>query len=57
MEFTQTKLNNELWMLDRMRLRFDARVLVAGVRREVLVEWSDFKKFSAESRLVADEIE
>jgi len=57
MEFTQTKLNNELWMLDHIRLRFDARVLVAGVRREVLIHWSDFKKFSAESRLVADENE
>lgn len=57
MAFTQTKLNNELWMLDHMRLRFNARVLVAGLRREVVVRWSDFKKFSAESRLVADEIE
>lgn len=57
MEFTQTKLNNELWMLDHVRLRFDARVLVAGVRREVLIDWSDFKKFSAESRLLADSIE
>ena len=52
MEFTQTKLNNELWMLEHVRLRFDARVLVAGVRREVLIDWSDFKKFSAESRLL-----
>jgi len=57
MEFTQTKLNNELWMLDHVRLRFDARVLVAGVHREVLVYWSDFKKFTAESRLVAEEID
>jgi hypothetical protein len=52
MEFTQTKLNDELWMLDHVRLRFDARVLVAGVRREVLIDWSDFKKFTAESRLL-----
>jgi hypothetical protein len=52
MEFTQTKLNNELWMLDHVRLRFDARVLVAGVRREILIDWSGFKKFSAESRLL-----
>jgi hypothetical protein len=57
MEFTQTKLNNELWMLDHVRLRFDARVLVAGLRREVLIDWSDFKKFSAESRLVAEDNE
>ncbi len=57
MEFTQTKLNNELWMLDHMRLRFNARVLIAGVRREVVVQWSDFKKFTAQSRLVTDEIE
>jgi hypothetical protein len=57
MEFNQTNLNNELWMLDHMRLRFDARVLIKGLSREVLVDWSDFKKFSAESRLVAEEIE
>ncbi len=57
MEFTQTKLNNELWLLDHVRLSFEARVLVAGVRREVLIDWSDFKKFTAESRLVAEEIE
>lgn len=57
MEFTQTKLNDELWMLDHARLRFHARVLVAGVRREVLISWSDFKKFSAESRLVSEDID
>lgn len=57
MEFTQTKLNNELWMLDQARLRFDARVLVKGLSREVLIDWSDFKKFTSESRIVADAIE
>lgn len=57
MAFKQTKLNNELWMLDHVRLRFNARVLVAGVRREVLVDLSDFKKFSAESRLVAEGVD
>jgi hypothetical protein len=52
MEFTQTKLNDELWMLDHVRLRFDARVLIKGLSREVLIDWSDFKKFSAESRIL-----
>ena len=57
MEFTQTKLNNELWLIDHVRLRFDARVLIKGLSREVLIDWSDFKKFSAESSIVSGAVE
>ncbi len=38
--------------MDQMRLRFSARVLVKGLRREVAIDWSDFRKFAAESRIV-----
>ena len=37
-------------MIDSLRLRFSARVgLLLGLRREYLVGWSDFRKFTAES--------
>lgn len=54
MEFNQIKVNDELWMMNHFRLRFNAKVLMMGLRREVLVDWSDFKKFTAESKLIVD---
>ncbi|MCB1020552.1 MAG: hypothetical protein KDC27_11530 [Acidobacteria bacterium] len=55
MEFNQIKVNDEVWLLDGLRLRFDAKVaLIKGLRREVQVAWDDFKKFTAESRIVTD---
>ncbi len=54
MEFNQTKINDELWMMNQFQLRFNAKVLMKGLRREVLVDWSDFKKFTAESKLIVD---
>ena len=41
-------------LLRHFRLRFNAKVLMMGLRREVLVDWSDFKKFTAESKLIVD---
>ena len=53
--FEQSRINDEVWMLDRFRLRFAAKIgYVMGVRREVDVRWSEFKKFAAESKLIAD---
>ena len=55
--FEQSRINNEVWMLDRFKLRFAAKVgYVLGLRREVEVMWSDFKKFATESRLIADAV-
>jgi hypothetical protein len=54
MEFSQTKVNDELWMMNQLRLRFNARVLLAGLRREILVDWSEFKKFTSDSKLIVE---
>lgn len=56
MEFEQRLINGEVWMMDAFRLKFDARVaLLKGLRREVEIGWGDFRKFTAESRLLAAE--
>lgn len=54
MEFTQTRVNDELWMMDQLRIRFNARVIVKGLRLDVLINWSDFKKFTSESKLIVE---
>lgn len=54
MEFTQTRVNDELWMMDQFRLKFAARIIVKGFRREIIINWSDFKKFVSDSRLITD---
>lgn len=54
LEFTQEFINGEVWMPTSFDLRFDAKIgLVANLRREIAIRWSDFKKFQAESTLVA----
>ncbi len=56
MEFEQRELNGEVWMLDTFRLKFDAKIgLLKGLRREIEVGWSDFRKFEVESKLLAAE--
>ena len=58
-EFHQTKVNDEVWMLDSFRLRLHGRVgLLKGFHREVLGAYSEFRKFSAESSVTfADPVE
>lgn len=56
LEFEQTKVNGEVWMLDRFEARLHGKVaFIKGVRREYLSSYSDFRKFSAESTLLAAE--
>ena len=56
MEFEQQKINGEVWLMDTFRLKFDARVaLFKGLRREIETDWGKFRKFTAESRIVAGE--
>jgi hypothetical protein len=52
-EFHQTKVNDEVWLLDSSRVRFNGRVaLLKGLNREILGSYSEFRKFSAESNVV-----
>ncbi len=58
LEFEQAWVNDEVWLIDRVKLRFNAKVaLLKGLRREVDIAWSDFKKFSAESRIVTGSVD
>jgi len=58
-EFSQTKINDEVWMLDSFRVRFKGRVaLVKSLNQEVLGSYSNFRKFSADSNVTfADPVE
>lgn len=58
-DFHQTKVNDEVWMLDSFRLRFRGRVaLLKGLNQEVIGSYGEFRKFSAESNVVfADPVE
>jgi len=54
LEFTQQFINDEVWMPTTFNLRFDAKLgLIKSLRREIEIRWSDFRKFQAESTLVA----
>lgn len=56
MEFTQRFVNDEVWLVDNWRVRFRARVgLVKGYNGEVLGAYSEFRKFTADSRVVSVE--
>ena len=53
-EFTQTRVNDEVWLIDDLSIRFDAKIAaLKTLRREIFIRWSEFRKFSAESRLIA----
>ena len=54
LEFEQSKVNGEVWMLDRFRAKFHGKIgMIKGLRREFESTYSDFRKFSAESKLLA----
>ncbi len=58
LEFEQAYVNGEVWLIDRFKLRFNAKVaMLKSLRREVEISWSDFKKFAAESRIVAGPVD
>ncbi len=50
--FEQTRINNEVWLPNRMTLRFDARLaLVAHKIGEIEQTTSNYKKYQAESHI------
>ncbi len=52
-DFRQTKVHDEVWMLDSSRVRFSGRMaLLKGLNREILGSYSKFRRFSAESNIV-----
>jgi hypothetical protein len=53
LKFEQTRVNDEVWLPAHMMIRADARfAYVKKVRAEIEVNYRDYKKFQAESRIV-----
>ena len=53
--FEETRVNDEVWLPKRIAVSLSARVmLVAGTRAEIEIDFSAFRKFQADSRLVTE---
>ena len=52
----QARINNEVWLPKRVTLRASARiVLIKSVRAELIITFSEYKKFQVDSRVVSTE--
>ena len=55
MTFEQTEVNSELWFPKRLLLTGSGRVgLIKRLAQDVEVEWSNYRKFSVDSKIVTD---
>ena len=53
----QTRINQEVWLPKSVSLQLSARLLlVKGLRKDIEMTYSDYKKFQAESRVVSTEV-
>lgn len=51
--FEQTRVNSEIWLPRRAGVHLDGRVaLIKKVRAKARTEWSNYRKFSTDSRIV-----
>jgi hypothetical protein len=51
--FEQTKVNNEVWLPSYAEVHAAMRLLVVKEKVNVIIRFSDYKKFNAESKVVA----
>ena len=52
--FEKTRVNDQVWLPKRLRIAGSARVLlVKGFRGDIEISYSNYKKFSTESRIVS----
>lgn len=55
MTFEQTEVNSELWLPKRLLLTGSGRVgLVKRLARDEEIEWSNYRKFTVDSKIVTD---
>lgn len=53
LHFEQTRVNDEVWLPSRLQAKADGRLaLFKKIRREIVVVYSDYRKFQADSRLL-----
>ncbi len=51
-EFSQTEVNDEVWLIEAFRVRLHGRVaLLKGLHREIVGTYSEYRKFSADSNV------
>ncbi len=55
MHFEQTRVNGELWLPKQAWVKAGARVAWKRINGEQTVTWSNYRRFSADSRLVSTE--
>ena len=54
LQFEKTRVNDDVWLVDTFRVRFKARLgLVKGFNSEFVSTYSNFRKFTASSRVVS----
>jgi hypothetical protein len=54
--FEQTRVNDEVWLPGHLRVTADARVgYIRRLRRDIEIQYSDYKKFQTDSRIVPAE--
>ncbi len=54
--FEQTEVNSELWLPKRLFLTGSGRLgLIKKLTQEEVIEWSNYRKFSVDSKILADE--
>lgn len=52
-EFEQTRVNDEVWMPERMLFHLNARLVFKKFNEEIESTWSDFHKFTTDSKIVS----
>jgi len=54
--FQQTRINDEVWLPSKATTKLDARVaLFKKYRADIEVDWSQYRKFQSDSRVVSHE--
>ena len=54
LQFEKTRVNDDVWLVDTFRVRFKARLgLVKGFNSEFVSTYSNFRKFTASSRVLS----
>lgn len=58
LSFEQTRVNGEVWLPSRITVRAEARIAVLKkMRAEIDITYRDYKKFQADSKIVADSMD
>jgi negative regulator of sigma E activity len=50
----RTRVNNEVWLPKKLTLNFSGRALIKHVNLEQVITYSDYRKYSSSSRIVAE---